>query len=253
MKLPVIEPYTFPVILPSSGESVIARPFLVREEKLMLMAQESKDPTEQLEAVAQIIRNCTNGRVEPNTAPYFDIEYLLLQLRARSVGEVINLTYKCNATREVDGNSEPCGQKTPININLLEISVPLTDEIQATRTFDINDTYRLSLQYPTIYSIAKFLEAQQTSTADTFDAPLNQLTDLFDTLHNKLTNETFMFQEYPLDDKIEFFNNLPPSSFEKILSFWQKLPVIKHTESYVCERCGYSHTLNFTGITDFLE
>lgn len=253
MKLPIIDTYTFPVTLPSSNALVTARPFLVREEKLMFMAQESKDSFEQIEAIAQIIRNCTNGQVEPKTAPYFDVEYLLLQLRARSVGEVISLTYQCNSSKEVDGSLQKCGHKTPININLLETHVPFSEENHSLRSFDINSTFSMKLRYPTIYTISKFLETQKNDPLTTIETPLNQLTDLFDTLQNKNTNETFNFDNYSLEEKVEFFNNMSPASFEKILSFWQKLPIIKHTTSYTCQECGTPHSLTFNGIMDFLE
>ena len=119
MALPKLETKTYTLTLPSTGEDIKYRPFLVKEQKTLLMAQDSKSDTEIIDAMNQLISQCTFGKVNPKTCPMFDAEYIFLKLRAKSVGETAQIQVTC-----------PDDEKTKVNvvINLNEIECNMTDD-----------------------------------------------------------------------------------------------------------------------------
>ena len=107
MALPKLETKTYTLTLPSTGEDIKFRPFLVKEQKVLLMAQESKNDSEIVDAISQLISDCTFGKVDPKTCPMFDAEYIFLKLRAKSVGETAQVQVIC-----------PDDEKTKVNVSL---------------------------------------------------------------------------------------------------------------------------------------
>ena len=112
MALPKLASAKYELTLPSNGEKVEFRPFLVKEEKLLLMAQSAGGEKEQIRAIKDIINNCTFGKVDANTLPFFDLEYVFLQLRAKSVGEKTKISVTCPDDKET---------KVQVEINLADI------------------------------------------------------------------------------------------------------------------------------------
>lgn len=249
MKLPVLDTYAFPITLPSSGRTITLRPFLVREEKLLLMAQESANTEEKIEAVAQVIRNCTNGAVEPLTAPYFDIEYLLLQLRTRSVGESVSFTYECHNIRNTGSE---CRHRTPIKINLPDITVQGITTETPPMSIPLSERYVLNLRYPTVYTVESLLSATIADSPNNQSDAINKLVDVFDTLLDTNSNTLYRFDEYNEAEKIEFLNALMPTDYEKITQFVATMPTLKYTLEYTCIACEFTHRLQLSGLSDFL-
>jgi hypothetical protein len=252
MSLPKLDVYAFPVIVPSTGKTVSIRPYLVREEKLLLMAQESENPDDQAEAIAQIIRNCTDGVVEPKVTPYFNIEYLLLQLRARSVGEVASPIYQCNnITQE---GAEPCGHKTTVKVNLLDINVSNLDQPKEKFIINATDRYVLHLRYPTIYTIHKLAMSTLDEDGNPKDAAfMPNLCDLLDRLEDKTTTTFYEFENASLEEKLEFLESLSPKSYDQLVDFLDSMPTVTHTINFTCERCQFAHTITLSGVMDFLD
>jgi hypothetical protein len=247
--LPTIDTYAFPVTIPSSNTTITMRPFLVREEKILLLAQESKDYQEQVSAVSQIIINCTNGQVDPVTAPYFDIEYLLIQLRARSVNDKITPIYQCNAPDEKTG--EECGHRTTLSLNLYDVHVASQAEADALRYIDLNDRYKLTLRYPNIYTMANLLDMNSANRSEK-TTPINHLVDIFDVLEDTESGSVYDFNLYSDEEKVEFLDNLSPLNYEKIIQFVTAMPTVKHTLSYTCDKCQTPHVITLSGLPDFL-
>jgi hypothetical protein len=121
--LPKIDVPIYELNLISSGKKVRFRPFLVKEQKLLLMASQSDDPKDSLNVVKQISKNCIVDDIDIESLPVFDLEYIFLNLRARSVNEVINLQYKCNnKIKDEAGQETTCNGLEKFDINLLEIT-----------------------------------------------------------------------------------------------------------------------------------
>lgn len=250
MKLPVLDTYAFPVTLPSTGKTINMRPYLVREEKLLLMAQESENYAEQVEAVAQIIRNCTNNEVNPRVAPYFDIEYLLLQLRARSVGEVASPIYICHHTPA--NETTECGHRNPVAINLTEVPVSNLDTSPEKFILRLSDRFTLRLRYPTVYTVHQLVSAVVNGDEIQSQTFLEAVCDVFDVLDDHATNQTYNFMDYTTEERMEFLEGLSPRNFEELVAFLEDMPTVKTTIEFTCEKCQFTHKIALAGVTDFL-
>lgn len=249
MKLPTLDVSTFSIVLPSTQEKIELRPYLVKEEKLLLAAQEADNPEDAIDIVSQVIRNCSLGNVNPATAPYFDVEYLFLQLRAHSVGEIASPIYQCANTikTDVEGEELPCKHQTTIKIDLTKIPVEGIEEAEALRIIDVDEKWRLKLRYPTIRTINRLAgEAQTLESLDT-------LRELLDSLIAIDGGGHYSFDDYSPQEQTEFMESLAPPIYEKILNFLIKLPTIKFELSYTCEKCQFEHHLHLSGLTDFFD
>lgn len=251
MKLPILDTYAFPVTLPSNGKTITMRPYLVREEKLLLMAQESENYQDQVEAIAQIIRNCTNNQVNPRTAPYFDIEYLLLQLRARSVGEMTTPIYVCH--NKPNNDDAECGHRTTIPINLTEISVTRLNQPKEKFILKLSEHHTLQLRYPTVYTIHQVVLSAINETKISSEPFMEAVCDIFDTLEDHKTNQTYTFADYTLDEKMEFLESLSTRNYEELIAFFDELPTVEKSISFICEKCNFEHHIKLSGVVDFLD
>lgn len=250
MKLPVLDTYAFPATLPSSGKNITLRPYLVREEKLLLMAQASDNYDDHVSAIAQIIKNCTNGTVNPEHAPYFDIEYLLLQLRARSVGEIATPIYVCH--NKPNGDEMECGHRTPVPINLTEISVTGLDQPAEKFILKLADKYTLHLRYPTVYTIHKLVMAAHNDGEVNSNSFMEALCDVFDTLESHEDKQTFEFADFTIAEKMEFLESMSTRTYEELVEFLDILPTVEKSLEFTCEKCQFKHAIALSGVTDFL-
>jgi hypothetical protein len=248
--------YAFPVTVPSSGAKISMRPYLVKEEKLLLMAQESESYEDQADAVAQIIRNCTYGAVEPKIAPFFDVEYLLLQLRSRSIGAIASPVYECHNKITHTGMgigldvAIECKNKTPIEINLSEI--PVTGLDNQVMDVVISPKFTLTLRYPTIFTVNEMFIAAINAKVPKQSKVIDSLSDLFDTLVDTTSNTVYNFADYSHADKIAFMDSLPPNAYERITEFLEKTPTVTKTLEYTCSKCQFHHVIKLSGLVDFL-
>lgn len=240
--LPRLDVIAFPVVIPSTGKKVSMRPYLVKEEKLLLMAQESNDPDVQSDAIAQTIRNCTAGVIEPEEVPYFDIEFLLLQVRAKSVGEKVKPVYTCQNT--VD--DKLCGQQVPFEVDLNTIGVTTIPGHKT--TVDLGERYRLHLKYPTIYTVNRLLNAAQNN--DTENLFLH-IPEVFDHLEDLQEKATITFGEFLPEQKQEFLEQFRPDQYEEVLEFLLTMPSVRHTLNFKCPKCAFETNVELRGLHDF--
>jgi len=255
MKLPTIDAYAFPVIVPSTGKQIAMRPFLVREEKLLLMAQESQNANEQVEAVAQVIRNCVNlPEMDPRKIPYFDAEYLLLQLRIRSVGEIVEPIYQCNnSIPSSAGDPAPCGNKMKLRINLTDVKVENIPTSTDAMTVVISPDYTLKLRYPSIFTIQALLPVvTEDGSAPSSIAAMDNIHEILDTLLDVKKDVLYRFDDNTPEERIAFLDSLEPLAYKKIVDFIANIPSVSHTVTHVCEKCQFEHTIRFKGMSDFL-
>lgn len=250
--LPVLDTYAFPVTIPSTGNTTSMRPYLVREEKLLLMAQESRSYAEQAEAVAQVIRNCTDNAIEPKVAPFFDIEYLLLQLRARSVGEITTPTYVCRNKISEGTEDVECGEKTTVKVNITNITV--SDIPKDQTKIQLGSKYVLKLRYPTIFTVNDMFMALMSSGGETPEQSkvVNKMVDVFDSLEVLATKDVLHFSDYTEAEKIEFLDGLLPSDYQKVVEFIDTMPTLVHKIDFTCAKCNHNHVIVLRGLVDFL-
>ena len=212
MALPVLNNPNYEMELPSTGEKIEYRPFLVKEQKILMMAMESKDTSAQSKAVIDIIKNCTFGTINDKVEqlPTFDIEYMFLQIRSKSVGESIEI----NVTCEDDGET-----KVPVEINLEDIKVIKTEE--HSNVIPITDKIGMTMKYPTMKQLMKYDIGKIDATEGTFKIIGDCLESIYD--------EETVYDDMSQKEVNEFIEQMTTEQFQKVSNFFQTMPKLKHT------------------------
>ena len=243
MPLPKIEVPQYELTMPSSGELVKYRPFLVREEKILLLAMESEDEGQMIDAVQDIIRNCLYGEVDVETMPMFDVEFVFLQLRSKSKGEEVDLTFEC----------EKCKSSIPVKINLNDVKVQ--EKENHSKKISLTDDIGVVLKYPSI-SLQKVIQDTDESEVTTI---FKTIISCIDHIWDKET--VYSSKDHSSEELAEFIESLPDSSFTKLQQFFDTLPSLKHDVNIKCHArvgkgknktsCGWSKTKTLEGMGSF--
>jgi len=203
MALPKLTTPTYELDLPSNGQKIKFRPFLVREQKLLMMAEESKDDSQVAETIQQLIGSCTFGKVDAIISPIFDIEYVFLQLRMRSVGANIKLNIVC-----------PDDEKTEVEVEINLEDVHVLNDEKHTNIINVTDDVKMVMDYPRLTDI----KAMKNTTENIFQLLMKCITEVHDgdTVHNRadvsdkeLTEFIDSFNTQQLENLMEFFNTMP--------------------------------------------
>ena len=210
MALPKLDTPTYRLTLPSTREEIQYRPFLIKEQKLLMIAQESEDDQQIADAVTSIVKSCTFDKIDANLVPMFDIEYIFLKIRGKSVGEKVQLNLTC-----------PDDEKTtvPVEVNLEDVSVQMvadhTNEIQ------ITDQVKLFLNYP-ILSDMKGLMGDTNETSQIF----NMLNKCVQEIH--FGDQIFNRVDISEKEITEFIDQMTSEQFESITNFFNTMPKLRH-------------------------
>ncbi len=237
MSLPKVNTPVYETVLPSTGAVIKYRPFLVKEEKILLTAMEAEDDKVVSNAVNQIIKNCVQGNIKVNELPTFDIEYLFLRLRAKSVGEKVTLGLKPWGCPQ--NNGELCGSSTEVDINLEEVEV-IKDEKHSPKIM-IDENIGIMMNYPDLSLIVK----KETDVESGMQVIKDCIQMIFT---EEETHERGSFSEKELD---EFFDSLNTEQFSKIKDFFDTMPALKHTVKYKCSTCGEDKETTIQGLNSF--
>jgi len=241
MALPKMNVPVYEAILPSTESVIKYRPFLVKEEKILLTAMESEDEKTISNAVKQIINNCVQGDLDVDRLPTFDIEYLFLRLRAKSVGEEVTIGLKPWGCPQNDGKL--CENTTEVKVNLEEVKVEKNKD--HTNKIMLTDDIGIILSYPNIESIKKTMSGNISETEAGMQIIKKSVEMVFT---QEETHERDSFTEKELDD---FFDSLNTLQLNKIRNFFDTMPVLKHTVKYTCETCGEEKETTVQGINSF--
>lgn len=233
MSLPKLDHPTFELTLPSTKQSIRFRPFLVREEKMLLVAQASESTSDMIAAIKQVVTNCivTEG-IDVNNFASFDLEYFFLKLRSKSVNNVVELTYRDNEDDQLYSFS--------IDLDQVEMKFP---EVQVPNIIEVQGGYKLRLKYPT----AGALEAMSTAATgtDLFYAAIQQCLDV---LFND--NEVYQLSEYSNEEVKELIDDLPVNAFNQIRLFAESAPTMYHELSYT-NKLGNKRKIVLQSLNDF--
>lgn len=242
MALPKIVTPTYETKLISSGKTVKYRPFLVKEQKLFLMASQSDDVKEVVNTIKQVLSNCilTNS-VKIDELPVFDLEHLFLQIRARSVGEIVNLKYTCN-NNVVGENAEQkkCGGQVKVDLNLLQIEP--TKNPSHTNKIELSPNLGIVMKYPN-FDIIQRLDIQNTT--DMLDMVISCIDYIYDAEQVYYANKTTK------EELVEFIENLQQADLEKIQTFFETMPKLSKKVDFKCPKCGYSEEIKIEGVQNF--
>jgi len=244
MALPKVSTPTYELTIPSSGEKVSYRPFLVKEEKTLLMAMESNDSAVMTKAMQDIITSCTDGEVNPKELASYDLEFFFLQLRGRSIGEIIEV----NASRPPNFTS-CCEEATEedickLSINIDDIKVD-TSKIKPS-AIEISDTIGIKMKFPEIDAIQKYSSiAGEMKSDNIFKLIIECIEYISD------GDEIFKAKDHTKKELNEFLDSLNTQQFNKIREFFESMPRLTHDVDWTCPRCEKSKTLTLAGIDAF--
>ena len=241
--LPKIDVPIYNVKLLSTGKSLRFRPFTVKEEKLFLMANEGEDLTTVVDTIKQILNNCILDEFDIDSLPLFDIEHLFLNIRARSIGEVVNLKYKCNndVLDEETKEEKKCNNVVQIDLNVLDIH----PEKQEGHTNKIQITEKLGIvmKYPNFETLKKFRDVSEA------DSIIKMTVNCIDYVYD--ADKIYYAKDSQEEDLIEFIESMQSKDLEKIKNFFDTMPKIKKDVDFKCNKCGHEEKIEVEGIQNF--
>lgn len=245
MALPKLNVPLYDIVCPS-GTKVSFRPFLTKEEKLLLIALESKDQETIFKAVLQVLKNCVDGysKVSVDKLPLFDIEFLFLNLRARSIGEQLTLQYKCHgkvANTETNAE-ESCGMISDYKVDLLTIKPTFGEN--HTKYIDLGGSIGMTMKYPTYSSFQKVARKDLPS-----DEAFNFILDCIESVNDADT--VTMVSDVPREELVEFIDLLSHEQVGKIDQFFDTMPKIQTTISFKCPKCSAQENILVSGLDNF--
>ena len=239
MPLPTIETPTYELKLHSSNKKIKYRPFLVKEEKILIIALESQNQNDITNAVTDVLKKCilTKG-IDVDSLPTFDIEYLFLNIRAKSIGEDIKLTVTCPDDRET---------KVPVTVYVDEIKV--IKPKGHTTDIVLDDNMTLRMKYP---SLTQFIENNFTID-DASESIVNKtfkvVADCMDTVYTE--EDAWEAKDYTPSERLEFIEQLNSKQYKKVEKFFETMPKLSHTIEVVNPNTKKKGSVILEGLADF--
>jgi len=228
----------------STGKKVKFRPFLVKEQKLFLMASQSEDAEETVNVIKQVLNNCLISKVDIDELPTFDIEYLFLNLRAKSVGEIINLSYICNNIVFDENHVEKkCNTTNKFDLNILEIEPTLNEKHN--KKIEISKKMGIVMKYPTL----KMLNDLQNSNIEDINTLIDIIVSCVDYIYDE--NQLYYAKDVEKQELLDFIENLQQDDLFKLQTFFETMPKLKKNLHFVCKKCGYEDSILVEGIQNF--
>ena len=235
MALPTINTPTYELVVPSTDETIKYRPFLVKEEKILLIASESGKQEDIINAIKQIATACTFGKLKVGRMPMFDVEYIFLQIRAKSVGEVSELTLIA-----------PDDKVTRVNVEV-DLNDVKVQEIEGhTNKIELTDEMGIYMQYPTvdIFSTSGLSEITASNMLDVIGVCISQIYD-------KKGEEVWEAKDSTKKELVEFIEQLNTKQFADIQKFFDTMPKLKHTITVKNPKTKKETDVVLSGLSDF--
>ena len=242
MALPTIAVPKYSLKIPSSGKEISYRPFLVKEEKILLIAMESEKEEEMISAIKDIIQNCVYDDLDVGNMPMFDIEYIFLQLRSKSKGEVIDMSFECNKCKK------PI--QTQIDLSTIEIIRTEGHDVKIPLSGDVG----VIMKYPSM-EIQSVIKKENTNVENIFTT----ISFCIESIWDKET--VYSTKDHTKEELNQFLESLPDDAFTKLQNFFDTVPVLKHEIELKCTSkngkgknasiCGWKGTETLEGLGSF--
>jgi len=245
MALPKINNPIFELTLPSTGATIKYRPFLVKEQKILLLAMESQDQKSVLTAIKQIVNNCAIDEIDTSKIPTFDLEYFFMRLRAKSIGETIDL--KLRHPTGFNSDVQECDGITDGKLNLLEIEVIKTENHTDKIILDEETGIGIKLKYPNVnMAIDAGSNTEDKHQMDmATDAIINSIEYIFD------NENVYKKEDYTKKELLEFIENLNQDQYLKLTKFFELMPKLKHKVKWTCQKCNCDDEITMEGLQNF--
>lgn len=236
MALPINQTPLYTLEVPSTKQKVKFRPFLIKEEKALLIAQQSEEASVMVDTLKEVVKSCIVDEIDVDKLATFDLEYIFTQIRSKSVGEIIELKLKCD-----DCTDENAIGTAFVDITKLKVDFPEGHN----NKISLYDDVGIAMRYPTL-DIIKGLENLDTNDLDkVFDIVVECIDYIY------TTNEVFYAKEQTKEELIEFLNNLSSSQFENVQKFFETMPRLKQEIEYTCPVCNKKHNKVLEGLQSF--
>ena len=239
MPLPTLTTPTYELKLPSTGKKIKYRPFLVKEEKILIIALETRNQNEMTNAVKDVLKKCILTRgVKVDNLPTFDIEFIFLNIRAKSIGEDIKLTVTCPDDRETQVS-------TTIYVDEIQVVKPKNHTTDIILEKDLT----LRMKYP---SLNQFIESNfdvNDSSEDVVDKTFQVVADCIDTVFNK--EESWDSTDYSPQERLDFIKQLSSKQYKEVERFFATMPKLSHTIEVVNPNTKKKSSIVLEGLADF--
>lgn len=235
MSLPQINTPTHELTIPSNGKKIKYRPFLVKEEKILLLALESNDSKEITDAIIQILKNCVQSKVDIDELSTFDIEYIFLNVRAKSVGEVLEFSITC-----------PDDNETQVDVEINIDDIKVVKEKSHKDTIDLENGYFIKMKYPTMkYIMNKTIDDEKSAIDSTFEYAVECIEQIYN------DEEVWEAENSTKEELSQFVENLNSKQYQKVQDFFNTMPKLKHTVNILNPKTKVKSDVTIEGLANF--
>jgi len=233
MPLPKLDTPTYSLVLPSTGQTIKYRPFLVKEQKILMMAQESEEDSQMYQVMSDIVKSCTFDEIDTEVSPIFDIEYIFLKLRSKSVGEKTTVRLLCPDDKKTYGQ---------VDVDLDDVEIQMTEN--HTNVIQLTDKIKLIMKYPLLRDMKNI--TRSTSGEQIFAVMKHCIYEVHD--GDKVYNKVDITDK----DIEEFIDSFNTEQLESIIEFFQTMPKIRHAVNLVNPKTNVTSEVVIEGIDNFL-
>ena len=236
MALPKQTSTVYHTTIPSTEQTIKFKPFLIKEHKALLLAQQSEDQQVMVDTLKEVARSCIMDKVDIDSLAIFDLQYLLLQIRAKSVGEMVDLIFSCDTCTDDKA-------KVKINFDLTQMEV--TRHPDHNKKIKLFDETGLVLKYPNLDNITAFDQLDPDDISGIFNLIIDSIDYVFQ------GNEIYYAKEQTHGELSEFLDNLTSEQFASIVKFYETMPRLRQDVKYRCPVCLKEHNKYIEGIETF--
>ena len=222
----------YEMVIPSSKQTVRYRPYLVKEEKVLLMAFESNDSSQAMNAIIDTILVCVDENIKRETLTTFDVEYMFTQIRSKSVGETSKVNVKC----------EECETLNAVTINLAEVELDTPESVN--NEIELTPEVSIELSYPSADSLINI--DKEATQAEKILATIVASIDVIKTEEERVSTKDVTKKEVE-----EFVDGMTGEQFSNLAEYVKDIPTLKENVEFVCENCGHNNSRELVGFTDF--
>lgn len=236
MALPIQNTPIYTITIPSTKEKFKFRPFLVREEKALIIAQQSEDVTVMTDTLKSIIESCAKSKIDVESLATFDLEYIFCQIRAKSVGEIVELIFFCD-----DCDDDKAAVKKSFDITKIDVKFKEGHN----KKIDLFDDVGVVMKYPNLHTLEKLMKSNITDS----DEITNVIIECIDYIYT--SDEMFYGKEQSREELVTFIENLTTEQFNKVQAFFETMPRMEEPVKYTCPICRKEHNKLLTGLSNF--
>lgn len=236
MALPVQNTPVYSLTIPSSGKELKFRPFLVKEEKSLLLAQQSEEIRVMVDTLKGVIQSCAKSPIDVDALATFDLEYVFTQIRARSVGEVVEILVRCDTCESDDA-------KVKLNIDLTKIKVDIPENHNS--KIGLFDDVGIKMKYPSLDVVNKIENISTEDAQAVFDIIVECIDYIYD------SEQIYHAKEQSKEELSQFLENLTQDQFKKVQAFFETMPKLTQKIEYTCPTCSKKHEKVLEGLANF--